>query len=94
VSGLYGEARDAGVDIQVRKNICCQKFIYLLHAQAYIESKMTSDISVEDLKPWIDRVWRDAGSHSAFAELALKVGSCYHNTMHNDNMFMASALQH
>jgi hypothetical protein len=55
---------------------------------------MTLDVSVEDLQPWIDRVWRDAGSHSAFAELALKVGLYYHNTMHDDNMFMASALRH
>jgi hypothetical protein len=76
------------------KKKSCQKFICLLQAQAYIESKMTLDVSVEDLQPWIDRVWRDAGSHSAFAELALKVGLYYHNTMHDDNMFMASALRH
>jgi hypothetical protein len=42
--------------------------------QSYIESKITPDISVEDLQPWIDRVWRDAGSHSAFADVVLRVG--------------------
>ena len=57
--------------------------------QSYIESKVTPDFSVEDLQPWIDRVWRDTGSHSAFADVALRVG-LYHPLIDDDNMFISS----
>lgn len=53
--GIYGEARDAGLDLE-----------------SYIETKITHDTSVEDLQSWIDRIWRDAGSHNAFADVALR----------------------
>lgn len=31
------------------------------------------DSSVGDAKVWIDRIWRDPGSHAIFANLVLKV---------------------
>ena len=58
--------------------------------QSYIESKITPDVSVEDLQPWINRVWRDAGSHSAFADVALRVGLYHYDLTGDDNVFISS----
>jgi len=56
-----------------------------VHAiQSYIEFKITPDSGVEDLQPWIDRVWRDASSHSVFANVARKVRMNYYNLMRDD----------
>ena len=31
------------------------------------------DNNISDVQVWIDRIWRDAGSHSVFANIVLKV---------------------
>jgi len=41
--------------------------------QAYLESKIMHDNNVSDVQVWIDRVWKDVGSHSVFANIVLKV---------------------
>lgn len=31
------------------------------------------DLNFDDARGWIDRIWNDTGSHSVFADAALKV---------------------
>lgn len=61
--------------------------------QSYIETKITHDTSVEDLQSWIDRIWRDAGSHNAFADVALRVGSYHYGLGDADDLLIASVSQ-
>ena len=41
--------------------------------QTYLESKIMQDNNVSDVQVWIDRIWKDADSHSIFANIVLKV---------------------
>lgn len=31
------------------------------------------DMDIKDLRPWIDRLWQDVGSHNSFAGVTLRV---------------------
>ncbi|KAF8807476.1 hypothetical protein BYT27DRAFT_7223294 [Phlegmacium glaucopus] len=43
-----------------------------LDLAAYLESKIIHDSNVSDVQVWIDRIWKDVGSHSVFANIVLK----------------------
>lgn len=38
----------------------------------FIESRLTPDMAMNDAQSWLDRIWRDAGSHTTFANFVLK----------------------
>lgn len=38
----------------------------------YLESRLTPDMVMNDAQSWLDRIWRDAGSHTTFGNFVLK----------------------
>lgn len=70
------DAHDTSMDFSVSGLVCLLSLTE--HRQLYLESRLTPDMVMNDAPSWLDRIWRDAGSHATFANFVLKVpNSCF-----------------
>jgi mediator of RNA polymerase II transcription subunit 5 len=86
MSKLSSDTHDTSMDFSVSGLVCLLSLTE--YRQLYLESRLTPDMARNDAQSWLDRIWRDAGTHTTFANFVLKVLNNCFATLFSDLIYL------